>query len=344
MKISSFCRLVLSTLLLMMAHSAWAQCSATQPNFNFGAVRSSDNGARGDILATNNQSITFTCSAATIAGPEGTGQRISDIVFQLFPLNTLADASGVYATNVSGVGIRFTETNTGAVLLGRGVTTPAGGTNSFCWRYMPQNGGCATLPPGLCTLPGSCTLNLKAELVRTGNVTGGTMSGNQLSSSYYAPGATGSFETGKGSVSAVVTVSKTTCRLILINNSVDLGSVRSSDLNNNARSAPVPFSIGITRCTDVPRNVTYSMRPATDQIGGPSAGKMKSSTLAGVGIEVKDATGTPVNWDVDNPVPPAVNDYARGAVLRFTASMFKYSSTAQAGSVGGFIAFSINYN
>lgn len=245
---------------------------------------------------------------------------------------SLAGSYNVYPTNVAGIGFAITYSPSFAFGI-QGYPNNSDGTN-------PNNAGnTATATLKFIKTSTAYFSGMSAQTNMNGDLATWYAGTNKVRFNYFTISNTTIFtkpDSGGGGGGG----GGTTCTITSF--PVPLGTAKLADMNTNGRSQSVSFNVRLGPCSAKPTNITYRLTPQSGYIGNTSDGKMPSS-LAGVGIEVKDGDGNLVNWLTDSQLPSNAAQLGRGAIIPFTAAMFKSGTISASGTVGGQIVFSINY-
>lgn len=324
-------------MLCSLPYASYANCTGTSATFSFGAV-SAGNTNIGSSFATSRVSITYTCSDAGARTDPGVVASVyNNWSFQTLPVGTgvaVGSFTRVFPTNIAGVGIAFKELSTNIAI------TDVINKNSFCWSNPLVQDPCNVMPSGRCSLPGVCTLNIQADLVKTGTVSAGALNGLVMNLSYYAYLVRGG--TRVGTLDMNGTVTNTTCSVAPV--TVDLGEARTRDLNNGTPSPAKPVNLKLV-CDKPPQNITYQMSPQGSIIFGNTCnGTMQNAapgTARNAGIRFTRG-GTNICWNTSTPTN-IVAGSNRIIDIPFSAQMVGTGGGTTAGSVAGKAVATFSY-
>ncbi|HFK4418709.1 TPA: fimbrial protein [Vibrio parahaemolyticus] len=147
-----------------------------------------------------------------------------------------------------------------------------------------------------------------------------------------------------------------------VDQTVELGSVAAHVLNDGNTSTPVAFNILLEDCdpTLFPEgddesdpttamdivNVTFSGSPAFDHgvIGTPTETTFLGTDLTNVGIELRNSTGTVIEFASDaEPTVTSQELIAGDNTLHFSAAVAGTGSTVTAGEFSSDVSFNLSY-
>jgi hypothetical protein len=313
--------------LCSLPYVSYANCTGTNATFAFGNANAGS-ASIGSSFATTTVAITYTCSDKGANAPSWP-TVYNNWSFQTLPVGNGVPAgnfSKVFPTNIGGVGITFKEVLTNSPI------SETIGKNSFCWSTPLVNDPCYVLPSGRCTLPGTCVLNIQADLIKTGNISPGALSGKVINVSYYAFGAT----TGTivGGINMTGTVGTTTCTIAPV--TVNLGTAQPRNLTNGQPSSPKPVNLRLV-CDKPPQNLSYQMSPLSGAVVGNACdGTMRNAgtgTARNAGIRFM-REGANICWNTATPTNISAGS-SKVIDVQFFAQMIGTGRTTSSGSVVG---------
>ena len=235
--------------------------------------------------------------------------------------------SGVYATNLSGIGIRVT------------VTAPE--TNNT-QQTMPYSVAVAHPGPGQSQF--SDTGRYTVELVRiAGTLAAGPVSGGNIALFNYSPNPTGQNYRVISLNQGTFTIQAPTCSVTAdsINQTVDLGSWNLSKFATiGDGSDPKTFKIVSSGCDTSYTAVHFTFNGTSDTNNASyfAAG----GTVSGIGIDVQATKGTPKQVEPGKQVTFAPQ-YATGSTYDFTARMVR-TGNVTAGTVHAPVQVNVSYD
>ena len=233
----------------------------------------------------------------------------------------------VYKTNVPGIGI---------ALNARAYLASCGGW--FSWRNLTSIG-----PQSRCGKVGQSVYGgqVRAILVKTGPVLGGTVTGGLLAQIGAYPDANGVMMSFQAPATAVDVLACTTPNV-----TVDLGSHRTSEFGGvGSALAPVNFNINVNGCPAGMTSIQYRIDPVTTVLdaGNAVVALGSGSTARGVGIQLLDGNGNPFPFSASQSLtgydPANGGDYAIPLQARF----YQTSAPVFAGTVKAGMMFTMSY-
>jgi type 1 fimbria pilin len=350
--------LVAAVSLFLPGHAKAATCQSTSATLSFpGSVTVPSNLAVGQSLGvTGTATITFTCSGLPVSSSPAdytatiqAGQYLAT----LDPTNNPAGPGITFATSLSGI----------AVLV---KATPVQATSQACLACGPTS--TAGYVPGSVTAPsnakkgsysGTVVANYTAQLIKTGPITPGTITSNQLIPFWWYI-AGGSQNSTSASLSTylilpTITVSAPACTVSSAskNISVTLPSVQASSLASSGQTAAAtPFNIALTGCPSGVKTVTAYFNSSANidtntgnLINNGSAANVEVQLLNGNGSTTASAFSpivlTGAQATAQNSGQYAVN--ATGAATMNYYAQYIATGAAAAGSVNTSVTFTIAY-
>lgn len=351
--------LVAAVCLLMPGHAKAANCQSSSATLSFpGTVTVPSNLAVGQSLGvTGTATITFTCSGLPVT-TGSTADHTATIqagqyLATLDPTNNTAGPGITFATSLSGI----------AVLV---KASPVQATSQACLACGPTS--TAGYVPGSVTAPsnaragsysGTVVANYTAQLIKTGPITPGTITSNQLIPFwwYIAGGSQDSTSISLSTylVLPTITVSAPACTVSSAskNISVSLPSVQASALSSSGQTAgSTPFNIALTGCPSGVKSVTAYFNSSANVdtntgnlINNGTAKNVEVQLLNGPGSTTASAFSpillTGAQATAQNSGQFAVN--ASGAATMNYYAQYIATAAAAAGSVNTSVTFTIAY-
>lgn len=319
-------------LFLFITQASHAACTATNATLSFSSIGQGN--STGDVLGTASTTVNFTCTDKGATSPAGVYNNWSFQTLGAGASSAVGSFDKVFATNVPGVGITFRETST---------NKPINSTDSFCWAAPRVGDPCYQLPE--CPMPGTCVLTIQGQLIRTGSVTPGPLSGTVMNLSFYAFGATNG--TNVGTITIGGTVTSGTCSMRDM--SVNLGNASSStfrSIGDKSRTISNSDTVVNLTCSSSTSSVTLAFSSAT--AADSSSGVIRSSassTSSGIGIILMRQDGTsPLRFDRQFPVDLVGTSVGKTGSFPFTAAMTKLSDPVVPGIVNGAVVVTMSVN
>jgi type 1 fimbria pilin len=257
---------------------AYAECPTTTglpATFTYGSVAVSDSTAVGDVIPGTVQRFTIIgkCSLSSlfnkpIVACPGSGTAVSGM-------------TGVYPTNVAGVGMRMRDAN---------------------GKPMVGTGACSTDSQlGTTGSDGSFNVSGTFELVKTGPVTGGSITGASYNTGVLNTGYT--LNNGADTMTVANTpVRGVTCSVTAAsaNQTIPLATINPSMFPTaGSVAAKTPFSLGLNCQSGVKVSVTFS---STSGNSGVASVLANAGSATGIGIQLLDASQSPITLDVALPL------------------------------------------
>lgn len=308
--------LVVFTVFFGWSCAARADCPVTggMPVFAYGSVAVPVNLSVGEVIPGTIRS--FRLSGQCVLA----GLFNKDIV--ACPTKAaVAGLSGVYATGVTGIGMRM-RNNAGVAL--------------------DDTGGCQTQSSlGKTDATGKFDVAGTFELVKTGPVTSATLGSaasyntGVLNTGYVLNNGASYMYVADGTAVKAVTCSVTAATA---NQTVSMRTANSSTLAaTGAVSGKTPFSIALTCQSGVKVNVTFSS--AAGASGVDSVVK-STGTATGIGIQLLDASDAPIALDQAHKV---VESTSGNTTIPFFAQYYRLSGGTATGTVQAAATYTMSY-
>ncbi|WGS54653.1 fimbrial protein [Paraburkholderia sp. D15] len=301
--------------------SARADCPTTglPKTFNYGPIAVSNNLAVGDVIPGTVQSFTLSgkCSAGSLAN-----QTVVACPSSQYPVSGTSD---VYSTGLAGVGMRM-RNSSGTPLIGSG--------------YCDVRSSLGTT-----AADGSFNVSGTLELVKTGTITGGTITPTSTVANYFTGllgtgvvlnNGTNTMQIANGTAIRTVTCSVTAATAY---QTVPLATISPSMLANaGAVAAKTPFSLALN--CDKGISVAITFTSASGASGIPSV-LGSNGSASGVGVQLLDASQKPITLGTALPLTSSTlgNDS-----FPFYAQYYRLSAaTVKAGRVNATGIFTMSY-
>ncbi|REE23258.1 type 1 fimbria pilin [Paraburkholderia sp. BL27I4N3] len=266
--------LVLLALAAGWSVHAYAECptsSGLPATFTYGSIAVSDSAAVGDVIPGTVQGFTFIgkCSASSLFD--------QPIVACPASGTAVPGMTGVYPTNVAGVGMRMRDAN---------------------GKPMVGTGSCSTDSQiGTTGADGSFNVSGTFELVKTGPVTGGSITGASYNSGILRTGTTLNNDAATLSVANNTPVRGVTCSVTSAsaNQTIPLATTSPAAFpTGGSVDAKTPFSLGLNCQSGVKVAVTFS---STSGSSGVASVLANAGSATGIGVQLLDASQSPLALD-----------------------------------------------
>ncbi|MBK5050877.1 fimbrial protein [Burkholderia sp. R-70006] len=229
--------------------------------------------------------------------------------------------TGVYPTNVAGVGMRMRDSK-GTPLVGTG----------YC---------STTSSLGNTAADGSFTVSGTFELVATGSIQGGTISGALYNTGILNTGVTLNNGNSNMSVASGTAIRPVTCSVdpASANQRVPLATVSPTMFAGaGSTAATTPFSINLVCQAGV--NVAVTFSSATGTSGVPTV-LASNGTATGIGVQLLNALNTPITLDSPLLLTSATTG---NTSFQFFAQYYRLGATGMTpGRVNAAAIFTMNY-
>ncbi|CAE6738203.1 hypothetical protein R69749_02003 [Paraburkholderia domus] len=299
------------------ATAARADCPTTglPATFTYGTIAVSNTLAVGTVIPGTVQSFTLSgkCSAPNLAN--------QPVVACPSGVTAVTGMTGVYPTNVAGVGMRMRDSK-GTPLVGTG----------YC---------STTSSLGNTAADGSFTVSGTFELVATGSIQGGTISGALYNTGILNTGVTLNNGNSNMSVASGTAIRPVTCSVdpASANQRVPLATVSPTMFAGaGSTAATTPFSINLVCQAGV--NVAVTFSSATGTSGVPTV-LASNGTATGIGVQLLNALNTPITLDSPLLLTSATTG---NTSFQFFAQYYRLGATGMTpGRVNAAAIFTMNY-
>lgn len=262
------------SMMLGWAGSARAECPTTTglpATFTYGSVAVSSSTAVGDVIPGTVQKF-------TIVGKCASSSLYNKPIVACPPSATqVSGMTGVYATNVAGVGMRMRDAN-GKPLVGIG--------------------SCSTDSQlGTTGSDGSFNVSGTFELVKTGPVTGGNITGASYNTGVLNTGYVLNNGSSTMSVANNTAVRGITCSVTAAtaNQTIPLATVNPNMFPAaGSTAAKTPFSLDLNCQSGIKVAVTFS---STSGSSGVASVLGNSGSATGIGVQLLDSSQAPIILD-----------------------------------------------
>lgn len=328
--------LLSATLLFCSPALAVSTCNTASTGnvaVNAGALSIPANAAPGTVVKSVQTSTTVQCRDLN-------GQNTYTNHIDLLPAKTLvAGYDNVYQTNIDGLGVRFTFSNSSCTNASAVIIKGTGKTGFDC----PYTTGTSYVPS---------TLKANIDFVVTGKLpASATLTAISEIRMYYVTTDSGGPWTQTSPISGVASGSITaaTCSVNQASVDVKLAPVSIADLSSQIgkTAAPKPFSLSVNCSTGIKTFVTLT---DSSNIANRSTilGLTSGSSAQGVGIQILNGSDTPIAYGPDSAAPGNLNQFLLGTAAGGSAQYplkAQYISTGhvRAGSVQAIATFTFSY-
>lgn len=310
--------LIVLASMLGWSTQAYAECPTTAglpATFTYGSVAVSDSTAVGDVIPGTVQKFTIIgkCSLSTL---------FNKPVVACPPSGTAVPGmTGVYPTNVAGVGMRMRDAN-GKPMVGTGLCS----TDSQL---------------GTTGSDGSFNVSGTFELVKTAAVTGGAISG----ATYRTGVLNSNYELNNGSAGMSVAnntpVRGVTCSVAAAsaNQTIPLATINPAMFPvAGSVAAKTPFSLGLNCQAGVNVSVTFSSASGNSGVASVLA---NAGSATGIGVQLLDASQAPITLDAALPLTSSTTG---NMSFRFFSQYYRLGvAPVVAGTVRATAIFTMSY-
>lgn len=317
---------------ISVAAPAHADCSFSSGSFqtgnvNMGNIMVPANVAVGSVIATKQMSFN------SVFGQEGfkCGSNIDTALS--FAMSGAA-TSGVYPTNISGIGIRIYAWSSTAYFTSP--TTPTLTPNSWTFNYPLYTGSY-----------GSEYLQLKVDLVATGPIDAGTSALSYNVAPWMSVATVdGTSRMSIANLSVTAQMTTRSCSVTTSSVAVTLPPAFLGNLNTGKTGA-TPFNLGLTCSAGAKVNVTLT---DSSDISNTSTtlNLAPGSTAAGIGLQILNGS-TPIAYGPDSPTAGNTNQWSAGTAtggamnIPLTVQYIRTTGTLAGGTIKGLATFTMSY-
>jgi major type 1 subunit fimbrin (pilin) len=281
------------------------------------------------------------------------GTASAGMVFQPVSLTK----SGSKVVEPHGVSVTVWNTNVPGVGIAIGVSSySAGCGGSQPWQDLgTPNVSNAT--GTLCNKAGSWATGGQVEmaLVKTGSVTAGTTTGGQIVQGTSATNVNGTITVGKSATggSVLYPYSLSATKVIVAgcttaDVTVDMGSYQQSAFKGigTAANPTKSLTIAVNACPAGLTTIQYQFN-SVNAVLDPTNGVLalsSTSTATGIGLQLKDANGNPVQYNTTQYTLAAYNTTTGGSyTIPLTAAYYQTAATVTPGSANAVLTFTLIY-
>jgi type 1 fimbria pilin len=310
----------LTVLAIVFAWSTAARADCATPNLNFpftyGSIAVPADLAVGGVIPGTTRSfrVTGRCTAsnlfnkAIVACPTNGSTAVPGL-------------QGVFTTNVAGIGMRMRNSS----------GTP-----------LDNSDGCQALGTlGMTDGAGNFDMTGTFELVKTGTVSTGTLSSaNSYKTGVLSTGVVLNNGTSYLYIPDGTAVRAVTCTVTAATASqtVSMRTANSAALSTTgAVAGKTPFAINLTCQSGVKVNVSFS---SVSGSSGVASVVGSTGTATGIGIQLLDASDTPIVLDQSHTV---VNSTSGSTTVPFSAQYYRLGSGVATGTVRAAATYTMSY-